>query len=68
MYPVKTTVNGMPLINYPDVCVNEPANQTAAFCEEHSQMAAENNIPTKLRDFVYSHCKIEPPPEDGEGI
>ena len=59
MYPVKTTVDGMPLINYPDVCVNEPENQTAAFCEEHSHLAVENNIPTKLTEFVQDYCKIK---------
>lgn len=59
MYPVKATINGMPLVNYPDVCTNEPESQKSAFCSSHARLAKRHHIPTNLREFVHDYCKVE---------
>ena len=51
MYPVKTTVEGFPQLNFPDVCTNEP-QPSKAFCLQHCQLATEKNVPTSLRDYL----------------
>ena len=52
-YPVKTVVSGIPHLNYPDVCVNQPVPHHA-FCAEHCDAAAKKGIPTKLQDYISS--------------
>ena len=52
-YPVKTVVSGIPHLNYPDVCVNQPVPHHA-FCAEHCDAAAKEGIPTKLQDYISS--------------
>lgn len=65
LYPVKAEVAGLPTINYPNVCTEEPETQASAFCAEHSQLAKEKNIPTNLREFIHDYCKV---PRNHDGI
>lgn len=58
LFPVNAEVSGLPTINYPNVCTEEPESQASAFCAEHSQLAKERNIPTNLRDFIHDYCKV----------
>ena len=64
MYPVKAEVSGLLMVNYPNVCTKEPQSQSGAFCQEHNALARQNNIPTNLREFVYSYCGVK----QNEGI
>lgn len=68
MYPVKSVVNGLPMINYPNVCTQEPETQSSAFCKTHAVLAMKNNIPTNLREFVHGHCKIKKYPDGKKSI
>ena len=52
MWPVTTTVEELPLLNYPNVCTNEPINQNNAFCLYHFEEAKKHNVPSNLRDFL----------------
>ena len=58
LYPVKAEVAGLPTINYPNVCTEEPETQASVFCAEHSELAMEKNIPTNLREFIHDYCKV----------
>ncbi|XP_074625879.1 uncharacterized protein LOC141884088 isoform X2 [Acropora palmata] len=58
LYPVKAEVAGLPTINYPNVCTEEPETQASAFCTEHSELAMGKNIPTNLREFIHDYCKV----------
>ena len=51
MDPVKSKVQGFPLINYPDVCTQEPV-PGKAFCLHHCSVAYEKGVPSKLRDYL----------------
>ena len=44
MYPVKTTVQGLPRLNYPDV----EQMFTQAFCKCHCEFVRSKGIPTDL--------------------
>ena len=59
MYPVKAQISGLPLVNYPNVCTNEPESQQSAFCSTHALLASKLGIPTNLREFVHDYCKVE---------
>lgn len=50
-YPVKTTVPGFPVLNYPDVCTEE-ALPHHAFCSEHCALAEQKGIPTGLQEYA----------------
>jgi hypothetical protein len=52
MYPVQVSVPALPLINMPDVCINQPLNSEIAFCCHHMEIAKTKGYPTKVRDFV----------------
>ena len=65
LYPVKAEVSGLPTINYPNVCTEEPETQSSAFCAEHSELAKEKNIPTNLRAFIHDYCQV---PKNPDGI
>ena len=67
LYPVKADVSGLPTLNYPNVCAEEPETQSSAFCEEHSQLAKEKNIPTNLRAFIHDYCQVSKN-SDGESL
>lgn len=58
LFPVKTTVSGFEALNYPDVCTNAPSGKGKAFCVEHCKTAAENGIPTSLREFLHDYCGV----------
>ena len=58
MYPVKTTISGLPAVNYPDVCPKEPLSATSAFCEEHCELAKTKGVPTDLRKFLHEYCGV----------
>jgi len=45
LYPLKAEVAGLPTINYPNVCTEEPEMQASAFCAEHSKLARKNIPP-----------------------
>ena len=65
VYPVKTTISGLPAINYPDVCPKEPFSRTSAFCEKHCEVAKTNKVPTDLRTFLHDYCGV-PRSKDGK--
>ena len=48
----------LPLINYPDVCTEQPA-YGSAFCPEHKSFIEENyeGIPTTVRGFL-KYCGL----------
>ena len=56
MYPVKTTVQGLPKLHYPEVCTEEPL-YTMAFCKHHCDTARSKGIPTDLAK--YTHCQAK---------
>ncbi|XP_074632163.1 uncharacterized protein LOC141890549 [Acropora palmata] len=58
LYPVKSDISGLPTLNYPNVCTEEPETQASAFCAEHSELAKEKNIPTNLRAFIHDYCRV----------
>ena len=58
MWPVTTTVEELPLLNYPNVCTNEPINQNNAFCLYHFEEAKKHNVPSNLRDFL-RYCGVK---------
>lgn len=65
LYPVKSDISGLPTLNYPNVCTEEPETQASAFCAEHSELAKEKNIPTNLRAFIHDYCRV---PRNTDGI
>ncbi|CAB4029260.1 Hypothetical predicted protein, partial [Paramuricea clavata] len=65
MYPVKTTISGLPTVNYPDICPKEPISRTSAFCKEHCEIATTKGVPTELRKFLHKYCGI-PRSNDGK--
>ena len=65
LYPVKAVVSGLPTVNYPSVCTEEPETQASAFCAAHSQLAKEKNVPTNLRQFIHDYCRV---PRSSDGI
>lgn len=58
LYPVKAVVSGLPTINYPNVCTEEPETQASAFCAEHGELAKTQNVPTNLREFIHDYCRV----------
>ena len=52
MYPVETIVPGLPGLNYPDVCQNQPLTSKHAFCKHHHAIASEMKIPTDVKGFI----------------
>ena len=52
MYPIETTVPGLPGINYPDVCENQPVSSKHAFCSMHHKVATEKKVPTDIQGFI----------------
>ena len=63
LYPVKSDISGLPTLNYPNVCTEEPETQTSAFCAEHSELAKMKKIPTNLRAFIHDYCKVPKNPD-----
>ena len=53
MYPVETIVPGLPGLNYPDVCQNQPLTSKHAFCEYHNSLAIDKKIPTDIKGFIH---------------
>ena len=51
MYPVKTVVEGMPKLNFPNVCTGEPV-YGQAFCSHHCSVAKSKCIPTDLKQYL----------------
>ena len=51
MYPVKTSIQGFPLLNYPDVCTDELV-PGKAFCNWHCDLAHQRDIPSKLKEYL----------------
>ena len=39
-------------MNAPDVCTEQPHNNTSAFCDYHAKVATEKGYPTDLRGFL----------------
>lgn len=58
MYPVKSEVCGLPTLNYPSVCTQEPVGPQSALCSKHCVVARSKGIPTELRSFVYDYCGV----------
>ena len=58
MFPVKAEVCGVPALNLPSVCTEEPRDQNSALCKKHCAIATEKGIPTKLRDFIHTYCGV----------
>lgn len=57
MFSVENDVEGYPLINFPDVCTNEPL-PNSVFCKDHQMLLQRNGIPTKKEDFLkHIGCK-----------
>ncbi|CAB3999592.1 Hypothetical predicted protein [Paramuricea clavata] len=56
---VKARISDLPLVNYLNVCTNEPESQQLAFCSTHSVLASKHGIPTNLREFLHNYCKVE---------
>ena len=57
MYPIKTTVKGMPRLNFPDVCTDEPVFGQA-FCKHHCTTAESKGIPTDLKKYLQFLGKV----------
>ena len=51
MHPVKSKVQGIPLLNFPDVCTEEPV-PGKAFCLRHCMLAHESGVPSNLREYI----------------
>ena len=49
-------VEGIPLVNLPDVCTEQPM-PGKAFCSDHCAIVEKHNIPTGLRDFL-KHAQV----------
>ena len=48
---MKTTVEGMPRLNFPDICTDEPVFGQA-FCKRHCTTAVSKGIPTDLKKYL----------------
>ena len=57
MYPIKTTVEGMPRLNFPDVCTDEPMFGKA-FCMYHCTTTESKDIPTDLKKYLQFLGKV----------
>lgn len=53
MFPIETTIPGLPEANYPDVCQGQPKTSKHAFCEVHHDVATKIKIPTDIRGFIH---------------
>ncbi len=51
MYPVRTLIGGLPLLNFPNVCTEEPV-PSRAFCTRHCDVANEKRVPTELKAYI----------------
>ena len=51
MMAVSIEVEGLPLVNFPNVCTAEPA-PGEVFCQEHLQIIQAKGIPTQKKDFL----------------
>ncbi|KAK6169667.1 hypothetical protein SNE40_020669 [Patella caerulea] len=51
MFHKQNTVDGVPLINFPDVCTEEP-EPGSAFCPDHFKLMEKSKIPTSLKGFL----------------
>ena len=51
-------MNGLPLVNYPDVCTSSPLHGMA-FCQEHIDFLSSQHpgIPTDIRGFL-KYCGV----------
>lgn len=58
LYPVKAAVAGLPTINYPNVCTEEPETQASAFWAKHSQLAKEKTSQPNLKELIHNYCKV----------
>lgn len=58
MWPVKSEVCGVPNVNYPNVCTEEPCNPQSALCDKHCVVARAKGIPTALRAFIHDFCGV----------
>ena len=57
MLAVQTEVDGFPLLNFPNVCSEEP-KPGSVFCEGHHQLLEQKSIPTEKGAFLkYLGCK-----------
>ncbi|KAL9950743.1 hypothetical protein ACROYT_G043297 [Oculina patagonica] len=54
----KNVVNGLPAVNYPDVCTSAPVHGRA-FCQEHLDFLSAKHpaVPTDIRGFL-KHCGV----------
>ena len=68
MWPVKSEVCGVPHVNFPNVCTEEPSNPDSAFCEKHFTVAQERGVPTRLREFVHDFCGMPLRHVEGESF
>lgn len=64
MWPVKSEVCGVPNVNYPNVCTEEPSSPQSALCVQHRDLARAKGIPTALREFIHDFCGV---PRRGTG-
>lgn len=64
MWPVKSEVCGVPNVNYPNVCTEEPSSPQSALCVQHCSVAQAKGIPTALREFIHDFCGV---PRRGNG-
>ena len=51
MFRKANVVNGLPLLNFPNVCTEQPM-PGAALCADHCKVVEENGVPTGLRSFL----------------
>lgn len=59
LYLPQNFVQGLPLVNYPNVCTNSP-QFGKAFCEEHLEYLKDKHpqVPTDIRSFL-KYCGIQ---------
>ena len=57
MLAVETEVEGFPLLNFPNVCSEEP-KPGSVFCMKHHELLQSHSIPTEKNEFLkHIGCK-----------
>ena len=56
MFPVVASLPNFPGVNFPNVCTEEPAGNSA-FCAYHLRLAKDRGYPTDVRGFL-SYCGV----------
>ena len=57
MLAVQTEVDGFPLLNFPNICSDEP-KPGSVFCESHHQLLETKSVPTEKGAFLkFLGCK-----------